>query len=172
MIAVSGNVRWNSRRGDFMENGGILFKPASELNGEDIAAIRNGYARGALLRDLLITVISLALVGVTCFFFNIVPVKISVIVLCIFGVIGLFSLAGFITELVILGLIGRRDFTWITGEVKYYTLHTIRRTTYFYAVVDNNYCNTWANPLYSKGTEVYLLEVGSGLAKQMVMVSK
>ena len=80
--------------------------------------------------------------------------------------------SGFITELVILGLISRRDFTWINGEVEYYTLHTVRRTTYLYAVVDNNYCNVWANPFYGKGTEVWLLEVGSGMAKQKVMVSK
>jgi len=155
-----------------MENADTLFQPASELNSEDIDRIKSGYVRGALLRDVILTVISFALVGVICFFINIIPTKISVIILSIFGVIGLFSFAGFITELVILGLIGKRDFTWTNGEVEYYTLHTVRRTTYLYAVVGNNYCNTWANPLYSKGTEVYLLEIGTGLVKQTVMAAK
>ena len=155
-----------------MENVENLFQPASELNSEDIERIKSGYVRGALLRDLIITVITFALVGVTCFFINSIPTKISVIILIISGVSGLFSFAGFITELVILGMIGKRDFTWTNGEVEYYTLHTVRRTTYLYAVVGNNYCNTWANPLYSKGTEVYLLEIGTGLVKQTVMAAK
>ena len=155
-----------------MENGNVLFQPASELKNEEIKRIKNGYAQGALLRDLIITIISLALVGIMCFFLNRVSIKIAVIILIVFGVAGLFSLAGFITELVILGLISKRDFTWQNGEVGYYTLHTVRRTTYLYAVVENNYCNTWANPFYSKGTEVWLLEVGSGPVKQIIMVSK
>ena len=155
-----------------MENNDTLFQPASELKNEEIELIKSGYVRGALLRDLIISVVSCVLVGIVCFFFNLVPTKIAVIVLIISGVIGLFSLAGFITELVILGLISKRDFTWKTGEVEYYTLHTIRRTTYLYAVVDNEYCNTWANPFYGKDTEVYLLDVGSGMAKQKIMVSK
>lgn len=155
-----------------MENNGINFQSASELKSEDIKMIKSGYVRGALLRDLIITVISLALVGVICFFFNSISTRTAIIILIVSGVTGLFSLAAFITELVTLGLISKRDFTWIIGEVKYYTLHTVRRTTYLYAVVDDNFCNTWANPFYSKGTEVYLLEVGSGLMKQTVMVSK
>ena len=155
-----------------MENVNIIFQPASELKNDEIQRIKSGYVRGALLRDLIITVVSLALVGVTCFFFNSISTKLATVILIISGVIGLFSLAGFITELVILGLISRRDFTWINGEVEYYTLHTVRRTTYLYAVVDNNYCNVWANPFYGKGTEVRLLEVGSGMAKQKVMVSR
>ena len=155
-----------------MENNGIFFQPASELKNDEIKRIKSGYIRGALLRDLIISVISLALVGVTCFFFNSISTKTATVILIISGVVGLFSLAGFITELVTLGLISKRDFTWINGEVEYYTLHTVRRTTYLYAVVDDNFCNTWANPFYSKGTEVYLLEVGSGLLKQKVMVSK
>lgn len=163
---------WNSIREIKMENNEILFQSASELKSEDLERIKSGYVRGALLRDLMITVISLALVGATCFFFNGISTKIATIVLIISGVIGLFSLAGFITELVILGLISKRDFTWINGEVEYYTLHTVRRTTYLYAVIENNYCNVWANPFYSKGTEVWLLEVGSGMAKQKVMISK
>ena len=163
---------WNSIREIKMENNEILFQSASELKSEDLERIKSGYVRGALLRDLIITVISFALVGITCFFFNNISTKISTIVLIISGVTGLFSLAGFITELVIVGLISKRDFTWINGEVEYYTLHTVRRTTYLYAVIENNYCNVWANPFYSKGTEVWLLEVGSGMAKQKVMVSK
>lgn len=163
---------WNSIREIKMENNEILFQSASELKSEDLERIKSGYVRGALLRDLMISVVSLALVGATCFFFNGISTKIATIVLIISGVIGLFSLAGFITELVILGLISKRDFTWINGEVEYYTLHTVRRTTYLYAVIENNYCNVWANPFYSKGTEVWLLEVGSGMAKQKVMISK
>lgn len=155
-----------------MENGVMLFRPASELKSEEIKGIKSGYVRGALLRDLIITVVSSALVGATCFFINSISTKIAVIILIISGVIGLFSLAGFITELVTLGLISKRDFTWKTGEVEYYTLHTVRRTTYLYAVVENEYCNVWANPFCSKGTEVWLLEAGSGLVKQKVMVSK
>ena len=155
-----------------MENNDINFQSASELKSEDIKMIKSGYVRGALLRDLIVTVISLALVGIICFFLNSISTRTAIIILIISGVTGLFSLAAFITELVTLGLISKRDFTWISGEVKYYTLHTVRRTTYLYAVVDDNFCNTWANPFYSKGTEVYLLEVGSGLMKQMVMVSK
>ena len=87
-----------------MENQ-IFFQPASELTGEDISRIKSGYVRGAIVRELIITV-------------------------------------------------------------------TVRRITYLYAVVDNNFCNIWANPLYGKGTEVYLLEVGSGMTEQKVMVSK
>ena len=155
-----------------MENVETLFQSASELKSEDIERIKSGYVRGALLRDLIITIISCAVVGIACFFINSIPTKISLIILIISSVAGLFSLAGFITELVILGLISKRDFTWINGEVEYYTLHTVRRTTYLYAVVENNYCNTWANPLYSKGTEVYLLEIGNGLVKQTVMAAK
>ena len=155
-----------------MENVNVIFQPASELKNDEIQRIKSGYVRGALLRDLIITVATSALVVATCFFFNGISRKTALIILIITGVTCLFSLAGFITELVTLGLISRRDFTWKTGEVEYYTLHTERRTTYLYAVVENSYCNTWANPFYSKGTEVYLLEVGTGPVKQTVMVSK
>ena len=84
----------------------------------------------------------------------------------------MFGMTGLITELVTLGRIGKGDFTWTTGEVKGYQVYTVRRVTYLYAVVDNNFCNIWANPIYSKGTEVYLLETGSGMMEQKVMVSR
>lgn len=149
-----------------------LFRQASELNGEDLQSIKSGYVRGAIVRDLIITVVTSALVGVICFFINVVPTLIAVIVLCVSGVAGLFSFVSFITELVTLGRIGKGDFVWTSGEVKGYQFYTVRRITYLYAVVDNNFCNIWANPIYGKGTEVYLLEVGSGMTAQKVMVSR
>lgn len=155
-----------------MGNNVGLFQPASDLRSEEIESIKSGYIRGAIIRDLIITVVSFALVGVFCFFLNSISLMIAVIVLCISGVIGLFSFVGLITELVLLGRIAKRDFTWITGEVERYQVHTVRRITYVYAVIENNYCNIWGNPLYGKGTEVYLLDIGSGLMKQKVMISK
>ena len=155
-----------------MENVNSLFQPVSELNSEEIESIKCGYFRGAILRDLIITVVSLALVGVMCFFLNSISTEIAVIILIVAGVTGLFGLTGFVTELVTFGLIGKSDFTWTKGEVKRYTMYTVRRITYLYAVVDDNFCNIWANPIYSKGTEVYLLDVGSGMLKQKVMVSR
>lgn len=155
-----------------MENNGDLFLPSSELKREDIQDIKSRYIRGALLRDLVITVIMFALVTVSCFFINGLFPRLAMVILIISGALGIFSLAGFITELVVIGLISRGEFTWTTGEVEYYTLHTVRRTTYLYAVVANNYCNTWANPFYSKGTEVYLLKAGSSLISQNIIVSK
>ena len=155
-----------------MESDNNLFRPASELKSEEIERIKSGYVRGALMRDLTVTVISFVLVGVICFFFNSISTKTAVIVLAVSGVAGLFGFVGFITELMLLGHIGKGDFTWTSGEVERYTTYTVRRITYLYAVVGNNFCNIWGNPVYSKGTEVYLLEVGSGMMKQKVMVSK
>lgn len=155
-----------------MENNVNLFQPASELRSEEIENIKSGYVRGAILRDLIITVVSFVLVGIVCSYINTITTPISVIVLCISGVAGLFCFVAVITEFVLLGRIGKRDFTWITGEVERYQVHTVHRTTYVYAVIANNYCNIWGNPVYGKGTEVYLLEVGSGLMKQKVMISK
>ena len=149
-----------------------LFRPAADLNSEDIKSIKNGYVRGALLRDLIITIASYAAVGVTCFFFNGITTVVAVIVLGVCGVAGLFSFVSFITELVTLSRIGKGDFTWTTGEVLGYKFYTVRRITYLYAMVDNNFCNIWANPISGKGTEVYLLEVGSGMTAQKVMVVK
>lgn len=154
-----------------MENQ-IFFQPASELTGEDISRIKSGYVRGAIVRELIITVVTSSLLGVMCAFFNYIPTVVSVIIMGVAGVAGLFSLVSLITELVTLGRIGKGDFTWTTGEVRGYQTYTVRRITYLYAVVDNNFCNIWANPLYGKGTEVYLLEVGSGMTEQKVMVSK
>ena len=48
-----------------MENVNSLFQPVSELNSEEIESIKCGYFRGAILRDLIITVVSLALIGVS-----------------------------------------------------------------------------------------------------------
>lgn len=155
-----------------MENHGGAFQSSNELRSEEISRIKSGYVRGALVRDLIISVIAFALVGAGCFFLLNVSTMIAIVILCISSVIGLFCLVGVITELVILGYIGRGDFTWTSGEVERYTVHTVNRTTYLYAVVADNFCNTWANPFYGKGTEVYLLNIDSGLIKQKVMVSK
>ena len=155
-----------------MENYSGVFQHANKLRNEEISRIKSGYVSGALVRDLIISVIAFALTGIACFFLLSTSTMITVIIAGISAVIGLFSFVGVITELVILGYIGRGDFTWTSGEVERYTLHTVNRTTYLYAIVENNYCNTWANPFYSKGTDVYLLNIDSGLIKQKVMISK
>ena len=98
-----------------MENHGGAFQSSNELRSEEISRIKSGYVRGALVRDLIISVIAFALVGAGCFFLLNVSTMIAIVILCISSVIGLFCLVGVITELVILGYIGRGDFTWTSG---------------------------------------------------------
>lgn len=143
---------------------------ASEMNEEQFRKVKSGFIRGALLRDLTITIISILIVLAMCF----IPLDLSAIVMTLIsipaGVIAIFGFTGLITELCVLGLINKGDFTWTTGEISRYTIYSVNRLTYIYAVIDNCFCNIWANPIYSKGTEVYLLETGSGLLRQKVMV--
>ena len=143
---------------------------ASEMTEDQFRKVKSGFIRGALLRDLIITVVSIVIVLVMCFIPHELSAMVMTLTLVPAGVIAIFGFAGLITELCVLGLINKGNFTWTTGEISRYTVYSVNRLTYIYAVVDDCFCNIWANPLYSKGTEVYLLEMESGFFTQKVMV--
>ena len=123
-----------------IENCSDQFLGSEEMTPDELKTVKNGYLRGAFLRDLLITLPALAIVTVLCLKGNLSSPVVAA-ALIVLSVIALFAVCGVISELVIFGIISKGDFTWRKGTVSRYSVEWYGRTAYIYAEVDNDFCN-------------------------------
>ncbi|MBP3810705.1 MAG: hypothetical protein ILA15_08290 [Clostridiales bacterium] len=151
-----------------MDTNKDLNSPES-LSDDKIRKLASEYLKAALPLHLFFIIAGLA--GFMFIFISHTPL-IQTIVGITGGVAFIFAVPSAITSLVAASRIKKRNFMWTTGTITRYTIHWVSRTTYIYAVIDEqHFCNIWSNPVYSKNTEVYLLSTGkNGPVSQSVLV--
>ncbi len=150
-----------------MENG---LRPASELDDETIEEMVRTYLGGVMPFYIIGIAVTAGLV--VCAVFSRSNI-LHVIAWGFGGVMLLFLITSLVSALIAAGRIRNKRFAWTKGTV---TKHRIAQSglsshnVYLFTVIDGQYmCNTWCNPWYGKGTEVYYIETRSKLGNQPVV---
>lgn len=92
---------------------------------------------------------------------------------CLLAVIDLIFICSLITICIACLKLDKGDVEAVVGTVIRYQLVGVSayKTVWLSAVVDDEYCSTWANAVHSKGTRVYLVKFNCLSAPHKIMVN-
>ena len=144
-------------------------RPSTELDDGFIEQIKTSYKSQTLpvsIIAFIICVFLTVLIAVTSFY-----TYVTMAILIISLVMGLFLFARIIAILIIAGRIRRDGFSWTRGTVTGYAWEGTRRNYHIYVKVNELlYCMLWMNNPYSKGTDVFVLSMKIFTSEEYIMV--
>ena len=152
-----------------MESFQIIKVRACQMNEELYTKIKKEYLKEALPLRLVFAVVP-AVASVFAFMTN---DALFMTIGCLLDVIALVFICSVITIIIACSKLSSGEADVVEGTVLRYQLvgWSAYKTVWLHAVIDDEYCSTWANTFHSKGTRVYLVTCKCLFATHKIMVN-